>query len=152
MNEPELKPFPFCSGMAEIMITSKNKIEIRRKGTAYLVRCKICRASSVAEFDKNKAVERWNERVKEEPYRKGSNMRRLTARNRKGFAYFPQCFEEPCCGFGCQIEPCGFIWRVCEKLAQYEDAEERGEDHAKGGRSQRTTIPETGKEKETEKA
>ena len=152
MNEPELKPFPFCSGMAEIMITSKNKIEIRRKGTAYLVRCKICRASSVAEFDKNKAVERWNERVKEEPYRKGSNMCRLTARNRKGFAYFPQCFEEPCCGSGCQIEPCGFIWRVCEKLAQYEDAEERGEDHAKGGSSQRTTIPKTGKEKETEKA
>lgn len=63
MNEPELKPCPFCGGMAEIMITSKNKIEIRRKGTAYLVRCKICRASSGAEFDKDKAVERWNRRT-----------------------------------------------------------------------------------------
>lgn len=87
-----------------------------------------------------------------EPYRRDQNVRRLTARNRKGYAYFPQCFEEPCCGFGCQIEPCEFISQVCEKLAQYEDTEERGEDHDKGGSSQRTTIPETGEEEETEKA
>lgn len=63
MNETVLKPCPFCGGMAEIMITSKNKIEIRRKGTAYLVRCKICHASSVSEFDKDKAVEMWNRRT-----------------------------------------------------------------------------------------
>ena len=79
-------------------------------------------------------------------------MRRLTKRNEEGYAYFPQCFEETCCGDGCHIEPCEFLDQVCEKLAKYEDTEERGECNAERGSSQRTTIPETGKEKEAEKA
>ena len=66
MNEPELKPCPFCGGMAEILITSKNRIEEQKRGRAPPVRCKICRASSVAEFNENKAVERWNRRVSDE--------------------------------------------------------------------------------------
>lgn len=70
-------------------------------------------------------------------------MKRLTKRNKEGFAYFPQCFEEPCGGFGCQIEPCEFLHLVCEKLATYEDMEERGEQNGKDGSSQRTVIPET---------
>lgn len=66
MNEPELKPCPFCGGMAEILITSKNRIEEQKRGRAHLVRCKICRASSVAEFNENNAVERWNRRIADE--------------------------------------------------------------------------------------
>lgn len=54
-------------------------------------------------------------------------MKRLTKRNKEGFAYFPQCFEEPCCGFGCQIEPCEFLRQVCEQLAAYEDMKEKEE-------------------------
>ena len=54
-------------------------------------------------------------------------MKRLTKRNKEGFAYFPQCFEEPCCGFGCQIEPCEFLRQVCEQLAEYEDMKEKEE-------------------------
>lgn len=48
-------------------------------------------------------------------------MNRLTARNKKGFAYYPQCFQEPCCGSGCQKDLCGFSERVCETLAAYEE-------------------------------
>lgn len=50
-------------------------------------------------------------------------MKRLTKRNKEGFAYFPQCFEEPCCGNGPEndCDDCGFMDEVCQKLAQYED-------------------------------
>ncbi|MCI5650372.1 MAG: hypothetical protein MR332_13285 [Fusicatenibacter sp.] len=48
-------------------------------------------------------------------------MNRLTARNEQGYAYFPQCFEEPCNGSGCQKERCEYMNAVCEKLAVYED-------------------------------
>lgn len=49
-------------------------------------------------------------------------MDRLTARNKDGTAYFPQCFEEPCNGSGYQKDCCDFLAEACERLAQYEDA------------------------------
>ena len=48
-------------------------------------------------------------------------MGRLTARNEQGYAYFPQCFKEPCNGFGCKNEQCEYLNAVCEKLAGYEE-------------------------------
>lgn len=48
-------------------------------------------------------------------------MNRLTARTIHGHAYFPQCFEDPCNGSGCQKEQCEYLNAVCEKLAEYED-------------------------------
>lgn len=48
-------------------------------------------------------------------------MIRLTARNKEGFAYFPQCFEEPCGGSGCEKDQCEFIEKVCETLAECEE-------------------------------
>ena len=52
-------------------------------------------------------------------------MTRLTARNKDGTAYFPECFKEPCYGFGCQKEEaCKFMEAVCEKLAVFEDIQE----------------------------
>lgn len=48
-------------------------------------------------------------------------MERLTNRNQYGRAYFKQCFEEPCCGYGCKDADCLYIDRVCEQLAAYED-------------------------------
>lgn len=52
---------------------------------------------------------------------------RLTARDEKfGTAYFPQCFEEPCLGMGCMKEECLLEYAVVEKLAKYEDLEEKG--------------------------
>ena len=57
--------------------------------------------------------------------RRRNIMTRLTARNKDGTAYFPQCFEEPCSGFGCQKEEaCKFMEAVCEKLAVFEDIQE----------------------------
>lgn len=53
-------------------------------------------------------------------------MSRLTARDKHGHAYFPQCFEEPCCGSGCQKDACEFLTQVCEKMAEYEELEELG--------------------------
>ena len=53
-------------------------------------------------------------------------MSRLTARDKHGHAYFPQCFEDPCCGSGCQKDACEFLTQVCEKLAEYEELEESG--------------------------
>lgn len=50
---------------------------------------------------------------------------RLTARDNEGHAYFPQCFEEPCLGSGCEREQCDFLTQVCERLAQYEEKEEQ---------------------------
>lgn len=52
-------------------------------------------------------------------------MTRLTARNKDGTSYFPECFKEPCCGFGCQKEEtCEFMEAVCIKLAELEDLQE----------------------------
>lgn len=48
-------------------------------------------------------------------------MRRLTARDKHGHAYFPQCFEEPCSGSGCQKDMCDHLNAACEKLAAYEE-------------------------------
>ena len=50
-------------------------------------------------------------------------MARLTARNENGLPYFPRCFDDPCCGFGCAIVDCEFLEIVCEKLANFEDEE-----------------------------
>lgn len=50
-------------------------------------------------------------------------MGRLTARNEQGYAYFPQCLEDPCNGSGCQKEQCEYLNVICEKLAEYEDTE-----------------------------
>lgn len=56
---------------------------------------------------------------------------RLTARDEKaGTAYYPQCFEEPCFGMGCEKKECLLKYAVVEKLAKYEDLEEKvGDDH-----------------------
>ena len=56
---------------------------------------------------------------------------RLTARDEKaGTAYYPQCFEEPCFGMGCEKKECLLKYAVVEKLAKYEDLEEKvGENH-----------------------
>lgn len=48
-------------------------------------------------------------------------MSRLTARDKHGHAYFPQCFEEPCSGSGFQKDMCDHLNAVCEKLAAYEE-------------------------------
>ena len=50
-------------------------------------------------------------------------MNRLTARNKQGYAYLPECFEEPCNGSGCQREICEFLTDVCNRLADYEDTD-----------------------------
>ena len=51
---------------------------------------------------------------------------RLTARDEKaGTASYPQCFEEPCFGVGCEKKECLLKHAVVEKLAKYEDLEER---------------------------
>lgn len=51
---------------------------------------------------------------------------RLTKREKNGPAYFPMCFTPPCNGEGCKDENCIFIIDVCERLAGYEDLEEKG--------------------------
>lgn len=52
-------------------------------------------------------------------------MTRLTARNKDGTAYFPECFKEPYNGCGCQKEEaCKFMEAVCGKLAEFEDIQE----------------------------
>ena len=54
-------------------------------------------------------------------------MERLTNITEIGNAYFPKCFEEPCCGMGeCLDDNCSLILDVCKKLAEYEQLEEQG--------------------------
>ena len=54
-------------------------------------------------------------------------MERLTKTNETGNAYFPKCFEEPCCGMGkCIDNNCNLVNEVCKKLAEYETLEEQG--------------------------
>ena len=55
MNE-KLKPCPFCGGEAEI-------VEDRLYGEDYYAgRCKSCAATSIFEFTKEEAVDKWNRR------------------------------------------------------------------------------------------
>ena len=54
-------------------------------------------------------------------------MERLTKISEAGNAYYPKCFEEPCCGMGeCLDDNCSLILDVCKKLAEYEQLEEQG--------------------------
>jgi hypothetical protein len=54
-------------------------------------------------------------------------MERLTKITEIGNAYFPKCFEEPCCGMGkCIDNNCNLVNEVCKKLAEYETLEEQG--------------------------
>ena len=54
-------------------------------------------------------------------------MERLTQITEIGNAYFPKCFEEPCCGMGkCIDNNCNLVNEVCKKLAEYETLEEQG--------------------------
>lgn len=54
-------------------------------------------------------------------------MGRLTKISEAGNAYYPKCFEEPCCGMGeCLDDKCGLMYEVCKKLAEYEQLEEQG--------------------------
>ena len=48
-------------------------------------------------------------------------MKRLTARDQKGNAYFPACFDEPCGGGGCTISDlCIEAAAVIEQLGRKE--------------------------------
>lgn len=57
-------------------------------------------------------------------------MERLTKRNTANTAYYyPHCFkDETCMGSGIseRCESCEFTDKICQKLGEYEDAEERG--------------------------
>ena len=54
-------------------------------------------------------------------------MERLTQITEIGNAYFPKCFEEPCCGMGeCLDDKCSLMIDACKKLAEYEQSEEQG--------------------------
>ena len=54
-------------------------------------------------------------------------MERLTKISEIGNAYYPKCFEEPCCGMGeCLDDKCSLMLDACKKLAEYEQLEEQG--------------------------
>lgn len=54
-------------------------------------------------------------------------MERLTQITEIGNAYFPKCFEKPCCGMGeCLDDNCSLMLDACKKLAEYEQLEEQG--------------------------
>ena len=54
-------------------------------------------------------------------------MARLTQITEIGNAYFPKCFEKPCCGMGeCLDDNCSLMLDACKKLAEYEQLEEQG--------------------------
>jgi hypothetical protein len=54
-------------------------------------------------------------------------MERLTKISETGNAYYPKCFEEPCCGMGeCLDDRCSLMLDACKKLAEYEQLEEQG--------------------------
>ena len=49
-------------------------------------------------------------------------MERLTAWNKNGEAYYPECYrKDGCDGFGGNCDNCKFSYGVCETLAAYED-------------------------------
>lgn len=50
------------------------------------------------------------------------SMERLTAWNKNGEAYYPECYrKDGCDGFGGNCDNCKFSYGVCETLAAYED-------------------------------
>ena len=54
-------------------------------------------------------------------------MERLTKISEIGNAYYPKCFEEPCCGMGeCIDDKCSLMLDACKKLTEYEQLEEQG--------------------------
>lgn len=54
-------------------------------------------------------------------------MERLTKISKIGNAYYPKCFEEPCCGMReCLDDRCSLMLDACKKLAEYEQLEEQG--------------------------
>lgn len=54
-------------------------------------------------------------------------MERLTKISEIGNAYYPKCFEEPCCGMEeCLDDRCSLMLDACKKLAEYEQLEEQG--------------------------
>lgn len=54
-------------------------------------------------------------------------MERLTRIAETGDAYYPKCFEKPCCGWkGCLDSECELLSKACKKLAEYEQLEEHG--------------------------
>ena len=54
-------------------------------------------------------------------------MERLTKISEIGDAYYPKCFEEPCCGMEkCLDDNCSLMTDACKKLAEYEQLEEQG--------------------------
>lgn len=54
-------------------------------------------------------------------------MERLTRIAETGDAYYPKCFEKPCCGWkGCLDSECELLSEACKKLAEYEQLEEQG--------------------------
>ena len=54
-------------------------------------------------------------------------MERLTKISEIGNAYYPKCFEEPCCGMGeCLDDNCSLMLDACKNLAEYEQLEEQG--------------------------
>ena len=53
-------------------------------------------------------------------------MERLTKISEIGNAYYPRCFEEPCCGMGeCLDDKCSLCLMLVKKLAEYEQLEEQ---------------------------
>ena len=54
-------------------------------------------------------------------------MEKLIKISEVGNAYYPKCFEEPCCGMGeCLDDKCSLMLDACKKLAEYEQLEEQG--------------------------
>lgn len=56
----ELKPCPFCGGDAEIV-----KEGHREYKPTYFVGCKICCIKTYSYIELDRAIDRWNRRVKE---------------------------------------------------------------------------------------
>ena len=73
--------------------------------------------SDVQNFIRNKMEDIYRA-YKEEPHR-------LTRRSEDGTAYFYRCFDGKPCNGGCEAKNCDMLDRVCEKLATYEDNEEK---------------------------
>lgn len=48
--------------------------------------------------------------------------KRLTARDKHGFPYFPRCFDQ-CGGDGCKHQDCSFFYQMCDTLCRLEDEE-----------------------------
>ena len=67
MNEPELKPCPFCGGKAELYESEAYnlKTETKEKNIRWFVMCEQCTALTCGAL-KGKAIEAWNRRVKDD--------------------------------------------------------------------------------------